>query len=163
MSFAHFTHDVYSSFLSPLLPLLMEKYGITLSVASVLSLLQRIPSLFSMVIGAVAHRLPWRGIILTAPLVTATAGSLMGVAPNVVVLGILLFTIGVSSAVFHVPAPVMIKEYSGRKAGMGMSFYMLGGELARMVGPLLVVSAVAVWGLQGIWRLILPAIVATVL
>ncbi len=163
VSFAHFTHDVYSSFLSPLLPLLIEKFGISLSIASVLSLLQRMPSLFSMVIGAVAHRLPWRGIILTAPLVTAVAGSFMGLAPNVVVLGILLFTIGISSATFHVPAPVMIKEYSGTKAGLGMSFYMLGGELARMVGPLLVVSAVSLWGLEGIWRLIFPAVVATML
>ncbi len=163
VSFAHFTHDVYSSFLSPLLPLLIEKFGIGLSVASILSLLQRIPSLFSVAIGVVAHRLPWRGIILVAPLVTATAGSLMGLAPSVLVLGILLFTIGVSSATFHVPAPVMIKDYSGPKAGLGMSFYMLGGELARMVGPLLVVSAVSLWGLEGIWRLIFPAIGATLL
>jgi len=161
ISSAHFVHDIYSSFLPPLLPLLIEKFGISLSAASVLSLIQRLPSLFSIIVGVFAHRLPWRIIILSAPLLTAFGGSMMGMAPNIVILGIFLFTIGISSAIFHVPAPVMIKEYSGSRIGKGMSYYMLGGETARMLGPLLVVGAVSLWGLEGIWRLILPAFVAT--
>ncbi len=163
ISSAHFLHDVYSSFLPPLLPLLIEKFGISLSVAGLLSLFQRLPSLFSVVVGAYAHKLPWRIIILSAPMVTATAGSLLGVAPGIVVLSLLLLTMGISSAVFHVPAPVMIKEYSGPKAGLGMSFYMLGGETARMLGPLLIVGAVGWWGLEGTWRLVFPAAAATLL
>ncbi len=156
-------HDVYSSFLAPLLPLLLKKYGINLAVASWLSLLQRIPSLFSIVLGTFAHKIHWRPIIILAPLVTAISGSLLGTAPNILLLGILLFTIGMSSAVFHVPAPVIIKIFSGNRAGKGMSFYMIGGESARMLGPLLIVSAVSWWGLEGTWRLAIPAIVATII
>ncbi len=162
VSSAHFLHDVYSSFLAPLLPLLLKKYGIDLSIASWLSLLQRIPSLFSAVLGTFAHKIPWRPVIILAPVVTAVSGSLLGLAPNILVLGILLFTIGMSSAIFHVPAPVIIKDYSGTRAGKGMSFYMLGGESARMLGPLLVVSAVSWWGLEGIWRLAIPAVAAAI-
>ncbi len=156
-------HDVYSSFLAPLLPLLLNKYGINLAAASWLSLLQRIPSLFSIVFGTFAHKIRWRPIIILTPLVTAISGSLLGAAPNILVLGILLFTIGMSAAVFHVPAPVMIKVFSGNHIGKGMSFYMLGGESARMLGPLLIVSAVSWWGLEGTWRLTIPAIVATII
>ena len=156
-------HDVYSSFLAPLLPLLLKKYNMDLSVASWLSLVQRIPSLLSIVFGTFAHKIPWRPIIILAPLVTAVSGSLMGMAPNVLVLGILLFTLGTSAAIFHVPAPVIIKSFSGNRAGKGMSFYMLGGESARLVGPLLVVSAVSWWGLEGIWRLAIPAVVSTII
>ncbi len=156
-------HDVYSSFLAPLLPLLLKKYGINLAVASWLSLLQRIPSLFSIVLGTFAHKIHWRPIIILAPLVTAISGSLLGTAPNILLLGILLFTIGMSSAVFHVLAPVIIKIFSGNRAGKGMSFYMIGGESARMLGPLLIVSAVSWWGLEGTWRLAIPAIVATII
>ena len=163
ISSAHFLHDVYSSFLAPLLPLLLKKYGIDLSVASWLSLIQRIPSLFSIVLGTFAHKIPWRPIIILAPVVTAISGSLLGAAPNILLLGILLFTIGMSSAVFHVPAPVMIKIFSGNRAGKGMSFFMIGGESARMLGPLLIVSAVSWWGLEGTWRLAIPAIVAAVI
>jgi FSR family fosmidomycin resistance protein-like MFS transporter len=163
ISSSHFLHDVYSSFLPPLLPLIISKYGISLSMASWLSLIQRIPSLFSIILGGLAHHLKWRWIIIFAPLITAFAGSFLGLAPNILILGILLFTMGLSSAAFHVPAPVMIKYYSGGKAGQGMSYYMLGGELARMIGPVLVVSAVSWWGFEGIWRLFIPAALAAIL
>lgn len=161
VSSAHFVHDVYSSFLAPLLPLIIEKFALSLVSASVLSLIQRLPSFLSLFIGAVAHKLPWRWIIILAPLVTAICGSLIGLAPNQIVLGILLFTIGMSSALFHVPTPVMIKYFSGNQIGKGMSWYMLGGEAARMLGPLLIVSAVSIWQLEGTWRLIFPAIAAS--
>ncbi len=163
ISSAHFLHDVYSSFLAPLLPLLLKKYGIDLSVASWLSLVQRIPSLFSIVLGSFAHKIPWRPIIILAPVVTAISGSLLGAAPNILLLGILLFTLGISSAAFHVPAPVIIKIFAGNRVGKGMSFYMLGGESARMLGPLLIVSAVSWWGLEGTWRLAIPAVLAAVI
>jgi len=156
-------HDVYSSFLAPLLPLLLKKYNMDLSMASWLSLIQRIPSLFSIVFGTFAHKIPWRPIIILAPLVTAISGSLMGIAPSILVLAVLLFTLGTSAAIFHVPAPVIIKSFSGNRAGKGMSFYMLGGESARLVSPLIVVSAVSWWGLEGIWRLAVPAVVSAII
>ncbi|MFO7735293.1 MAG: MFS transporter, partial [bacterium] len=65
-------------------------------------------------------------------------------------------------ALFHVPAPVMIKKESGDFVGRGMSFFMIGGELARTLGPLTVIGAVSVWGFSGIWRLIFPGIAASV-
>ena len=34
-----------------------------------------------------------------------------------------------------------------------MSFYMLGGELSRTIGPLAVTAAVSLWGMEGTWRL----------
>ncbi|MBC8319456.1 MAG: MFS transporter [Bacteroidetes bacterium] len=162
VSSAHFVHDVYSSFLAPLLPLLIEKFALSLASASVLSIVQQLPSFLSLFVGAVAHKLPWRWIIILAPLITGICGSLIGLAPDQIVLGVLLFTIGISSALFHVPAPVMIKYFSGNQAGKGMSLYMLGGEAARMIGPVLIVTAVSIWQLEGTWRLIFPVVAASV-
>jgi len=54
---------------------------------------------------------------------------------------------------FHVPAPVMIKRLSGDHVGRGMSFYMLGGEFARTLGPLTILGAISLWGLKGSYRL----------
>ena len=48
----------------------------------------------------------------------------------------------------------MIAQISGKKIGRGMSLYMAGGELGRTVGPLIAVSAVSLWGLEGIYRLV---------
>ncbi len=160
ISSAHFLHDVYSSFLAPILPLIIDKFGLSLSGASVLSLVQRLPSFLSLLIGAIAHKLPWRWIIILAPVITGICGSLLGIASNTIILGIMLFTIGICSAAFHVTAPVMIKYFSANQAGKGMSWYMLGGEAARMMGPLIIVYAISLWQLEGTWRLMFPAIAA---
>jgi FSR family fosmidomycin resistance protein-like MFS transporter len=77
--------------------------------------------------------------------------SLIGVAPNYGVLLLLLFVSGISIAVFHVPAPVMVSRLSGAKVGRGMSFFMTGGEFSRTVGPLVAVGAVSLLSLEGFY------------
>ncbi len=47
----------------------------------------------------------------------------------------------------------MMKHVSGDRIGTGMSFYMLGGELSRSLGPLIITAAVSLWGMDGTWRL----------
>ncbi|MCF8304753.1 MAG: MFS transporter [Bacteroidales bacterium] len=154
ISLAHFLHDVYSAFLAPLLPMLIEKLGISYSLAGLLRVIQRIPSLFNPFIGLLADRFHARWFIILAPAVTAIGMSLIGLVSNYFVLVILLFITGISVALFHVPAPVMIKKVSGAKTGQGLSFYMVGGEIARSVGPMMVLGAVTVWGLEGTYKLI---------
>jgi len=154
ISLAHFFHDVFSSFLAPVLPLLIEKLSLSYTLAGLLSLFQRIPSLVNPFIGLVADRAGARYIIIFAPLITAVAMSLVGLAPYYSVVAILLLVTGVSSAAFHVPAPVMVKRMAHDRVGKGMGFYMLGGEMARTLGPLTILAAVSLWQLEGTWRLI---------
>ena len=54
IAFAHFVHDLYTSFLAPLLPLIIEKLSITLSQAGLLSTVMQIPSLANPFIGLFA-------------------------------------------------------------------------------------------------------------
>ena len=44
LSFSHFVHDVYSSFLAPLLPLLIEKLALSLTQAGFLSAVMQLPA-----------------------------------------------------------------------------------------------------------------------
>ncbi|MEN8224792.1 MAG: MFS transporter [Bacteroidota bacterium] len=161
VSMAHLIHDIYSSFFAPILPLLIEKLSLNYTMVGVLSLVQRLPSLLNPFVGLIADRIALRYLIIITPAITAVSMSLLGLAPNIVVLGILLFTTGFSSMLFHVPSPVMIKKLSGEKVGRGMSFYMFGGELARTLGPLIIVGAVTIWGLEGSWKLIPFGLLAT--
>ncbi len=161
LSISHLLHDVYSSFLAPLRPLLIEKFGITLAMASLWDLFQRLPWLLNPVIGMVAERKAARYFVIITPSITAVSMSLLGVAPSFTVVSILLLVMGISSAFYHVPSPVMIKRLSGNQTGKGMSFFMFGGEMARTLGPLVITGAVTVWGLEGTWKLIPFGLLAT--
>lgn len=154
ISFAHMLHDIYSSFLAPILPLLISKLQMGYTLAGLLSFIQRIPSLLNPLVGLLADKLSLRYFIIIAPSVTSVSMSLLGSAPHYLMLLILCLIMGISATIFHVPAPVMIKRVSGERTGMGMSFYMVGGELARTLGPIIILWAVSVWGLEGTWRLI---------
>lgn len=129
LSVCHFIHDVYSSFLSPLLPLLIEKLSLSLTQAGFLSTIMQVPALANPYIGKLADRISVRYFIIVAPAMTAVPMSLLGVAPTYGILLILLFITGISVSIFHVPSPVMAFRLSGFKKGRGMSFYMTGVSL----------------------------------
>ncbi len=153
-SFAHLAHDTFSAFLAPLLPLLIEKLGMSLSMSAFLDIVRRIPALFNPLLGLLAEKTGIKYFVILTPAVTTVSMGLVGLANSVVVLFILLFVAGISAALFHVPTPVVVKEAAGNKVGTGMSFFMVGGELARTVGPLLAITAVSLWSLEEIYRLI---------
>ncbi len=150
----HFIHDTYTSFVAPLLPLIIEKLSLTLTMAGSLTALMQIPGLLNPFIGYLADKISLRYFVILAPAATATFISALGFAPNYITLAIIMLLTGVSVAAFHAPAPAMIGRISGKQVGKGMSFFMASGELARTVGPLIAVWAVSLWGLDGIYRLI---------
>jgi MFS transporter, FSR family, fosmidomycin resistance protein len=162
LSASHFIHDVYSSFLSPLLPLLIEKFSMTLGQAGFLSTIMQIPALFNPFIGMLADRISVRFLIILAPVTTAVPMSLLGLAPSYTILLLLLFITGISTAMFHVPSPVMISHLSGNKKGKGMSFYMTGGEFARTIGPMVAIGAVSLSSLEGYYPVMVFGIMASV-
>ncbi len=163
VALSHLLHDIYSSFLSPLLPLLIDKLSLSYTAAGMLPIFQRIPSLLNPLFGVIADRGWGRILAILTPATTAVCMGLLGVAPNFWVLALLLFVTGISVTAYHVPTPVLIKQFSGDRKGLGMSLYMLGGELARTIGPLMALGAVSLWGLSGIWRLIPIGVLASVL
>ncbi len=154
ISLAHTVHDVYSSFLAPLLPMLIDKLQMSYSLAGLLTVFQSIPSLFNPFVGIIADKVSVRYLLIAGPAITATSMSLIGIAPSYVILAILLFVMGISASLFHVPAPVLVKRISGGRTGRGMSMFMFGGEIARSLGPILVLGAVSMWGLSGTYKLL---------
>lgn len=159
---SHLIHDIYGSFLAPLLPLLIEKLGFSYTMAGFLTAAQRFPSLLNPWLGVLADRISVRYFLIGAPAVTAISMSLLGLAPSYSVLVILLAIMGISAACYHVPTPVMIRQIAGSQVGKGMSFYMFAGELARTLGPLAIVGAVSLWGLERTYWLIPPGLLASV-
>jgi FSR family fosmidomycin resistance protein-like MFS transporter len=161
ISLCHFIHDVYSSFLAPLLPLLIEKLSMSLARAGLLTTVMQLPSLLNPLIGVWADRISVRWFIILAPATTAIPMSLLGLAPSYGVLLIIVFITGISTAIFHVPSPVIIAKLSGNFKGRGMSFFMTGGELARSLGPMVAVGAVSWLGLEGYYPVMVFGVLAS--
>ncbi len=154
VSFSHFAHDVYTAFLSPLLPLIIDKFGISYTAAGMLNVVRNLPTILNPLIGAIVDKRGGRFFVIIGPTISAIGMTMLGLAPNYAILLILLFVVGLNSTLYHVPSPVMIRLASGERRGLGMSFFMVGGETARTLGPVIALAGVTAWGFEGIWRLI---------
>jgi FSR family fosmidomycin resistance protein-like MFS transporter len=161
ISAVHFVHDCYTSFLAPALPLIIDKLGISYGMTGLLAVIQRIPSLFNPLIGIIAERPVMRYMVIFSPALTALFMSLIGMAPGYTLLAVLLFFSGISSTLWHIPTPVMVKQLAGSRTGKGMSYYMGGGELARTAGPMIILGVISWWGLEGMWRMMPLGFVAS--
>ncbi len=161
LAFAHFTIDSYSSFFSPLLPLLVTKLHLSLTLVGTLVALASISSSFSQpLFGLLADRIhrPW--FIAFGPLVAAVFMSAIGVAPTYSALLALLMLAGVGVAAFHPQAAALSREVSPRPA-LAMAIFVTGGTLGFALGPLLAVSVVGLFGLDHTWVAALPGLVVS--
>jgi FSR family fosmidomycin resistance protein-like MFS transporter len=138
ISAAHAVHDTYTGFLAPLLPAFIDSLALSKTEAGLLTVFNQGPSLLQPFIGHLADRVSLRYMVILAPGVSATAMSLLGIAPGYAVLALLLMVTGLSSAALHSVAPVMAGRLSGKNLGRGMGFWMVGGELGRTLGPLVI-------------------------
>jgi len=162
VSFGHFAHDIYSSFIAPLLPILVKNLSLNHTQAGFLSVAFRLPALISPLLGLIADKVNLKVFVIIGPFITAFLMCLVGYAGNYIALVTLLIFCGVNVMLFHIPSPVMIKHLSGSKTALGMSYYMIGGELARFIGPMLFVLGFTLWGLEGLYKLVPLAVFASI-
>jgi FSR family fosmidomycin resistance protein-like MFS transporter len=157
----HAVHDTYTAFLPPLLPAFIANLSLSTTEAGLLTVFIQAPSLLQPFIGHLADRLSLRYFVILAPALTAVMMSLLGVAPGYALLALLLTVAGVSSASLHAVAPVMAGRLSGKSLGRGMGFWMVGGELGRTLGPIVIVSAIQLLTLRGTPWLMIGGLLAS--
>jgi len=161
ISAGHAVHDTYTAFLAPLLPVFITNLALSMTEAGLLTVFMQAPSLFQPLIGHLADRVSLRYLVILAPAVTAVMMSLLGIAPGYGMLALFLTVTGISSAGLHTVGPVMAGNVSGRRLGRGMSFWMVGGELGRTLGPIIIVSVVTVFSLEATPWLMLGGLLAS--
>ncbi len=132
----HFSHDFFPATIPVLVPILLEKYDLSLQLGALFIIMIRMPSVLNPLLGAYADRFKLRYVVIFAPLVTALFINAVYYSPNYYLTLFLLLMTGLSSTMYHIPAPVMMKHFAGNKIGTGMSLFMVGGETARSLGPL---------------------------
>ena len=155
----HFVTDLYPAFLPPLLPLLVDKFQISLTSASLLAtVLSFSASLTQPLFGFLFDKLGGRSMIVLGPVVAGVSMSLIGLAPHYSFLILLLILGGLGTACYHPEAAALTASLSGRRRTWGMSIFMLGGNLGYSLGPFLILVVVMGCGLRWSCLASLPAL-----
>lgn len=163
LTLAHFTIDAYSSFFAPLLPLLVPKLGLSLTLVGTLIVIASLSSSFGQpLFGLLADRLrrPW--FVAFGPLVAALFLASVGLASGFGSLVALLLLGGVGVAAFHPQAAALASISSPRRA-LAMSFWVTGGTIGWALGPLFAVTTVGLFGLERTWLAAIPGAALSVL
>jgi len=105
-------------------------------------------SLTQPVFGYLADKLGGRWLIIFGPAVGGLCLSLVGLADSYVFLVFLLILGGLGVASYHPEAAALSASLSGRQRTLGMSLFMLGGNLGVGLGPFLILGITLSLGLD---------------
>lgn len=151
LTLVHFTGDFYSSFISPLFPLFVDKLGLSLAqVGAIAGIMRLLAFIVQPSVGYFADRYPTRGFIVVGVLLPVICIPLSGIATGfwTLLLAISLGSIG--SSMFHPSVTGMVPLYAGKNAGFSMSIFNTGGTLAFGIGPLFITWYAARYGLEAL-------------
>lgn len=161
LSGAHLVHDIYPAFLGVMLPLLIDELDMSLALAGFLASGLRWTASLQPFLGHLADRTDTRWWVIVAPSVTAVGMSLVGIAPTTTAVMALLLLTGLSHAAFHPAGGAMATRAAGHQWGKGTSYFMTGGEIGRVVGPILIAAVLALGGLRLSPIAVVPGIIAS--
>jgi FSR family fosmidomycin resistance protein-like MFS transporter len=148
LTLVHFIGDFYNSFITPLLPLFISKYSLTLAQAGMIAGLSRfLAFIVQPPVGYLADRHPTRFFALGGPLLVMVFIPLAGIAPTFWILLVCVSLGSIGSSMFHPTVAGMVSRYAGRNLGFSMSIFVMGGTLSFGIGPLFISWFVKNFGL----------------
>ena len=157
----HFVVDGFTNIYAPLLPLLIPRLGLSLAAAGTLAMcFQLANSVAQLGFGQIADRWRPRVLLIAGPIVSVSILTLVGLAPNVWILALILVAGGLGSAAFHPPAAALVHRHGGERKGLAMSFHITGGSLGFSLGPLVFAPVAERYGLHWTPLLMVPALAA---
>jgi len=160
----HALNDSYTAFLSNLLPLLMDKFGLSYALAGLLqSVLSISTSLAQPIFGFLTDKSKRVPFIIFGPAITAVAISSLGLMPSYPWLFPALVIGGLSTAAFHPQATSVVPLVGGSKRGVAMALFVAGGTVGYAVGPLFILAVVGEWGLGSTWLAAIPTLILVAL
>jgi len=123
-------------FLTPLYPLAVEKYGLSLSMVGAVSMVAALASAISQpFFGTLFDRFGFTASLYVAPLLTGLFISAIGIAPSLTVFLLILFLGCLGSAAFHPKGASVTPTLSGGHPEMGMAVFSAGGNLGYAADP----------------------------
>ncbi len=162
LSAGHLVNDIYIAFLSPLLPMVVARFGMSLALGGLLSAILPVTTSFAqLLVGHLADTSGKRVFVVLGPGIIAAAMSMIGLAPGPAVLAVLLVIGGVGSAMFHPQGAAMVGATNPARKGFALSVFTTAGELGYALGPILVVGVVNALGLSYMPVMMVAGLLAT--
>jgi FSR family fosmidomycin resistance protein-like MFS transporter len=145
----HFGADFYGSFFSPLLPLLVDKYSISLGLVGVLATMRSLTGSFTQpIFGYLADVRIRGGLLVVGVLASAIFMSTLPMVPNLGWLVVFLLLAGLGISMSHPVAASLASKVGGNRRGLSMSIYMTGGSFGFALGPFVVAQVADRFGLE---------------
>lgn len=149
LTLVHFFGDFYSSFATPLIPVFVEKFSLTMAqVGLITGIIRFLAFIIQPSVGYFADRYQTRSFALGGLFLTIFFIPLSGIAPTYFLLTLVLAIGATGSSMLHPSVTGMIPAYAGRNTGFSMSVFNTGGTLAFGVGPIFIAWFVYKYGLS---------------
>ncbi len=147
LTFVHTVLDSYATVLPHLLPLLLKKLASQTaarnSLAGVLiSVYSCFGSLGQVFFGWLSDRVKTIHFVTFGVVLTVACLSLLGVAPSLLLVLVLLAIGGCGVAAFHPQATAQAAALAKGGRGFGVSVFLTGGNIGRALGPLFIMYLV---------------------
>ena len=145
----HFIGDFFQSFIRPLLPVMANKFELSLAQVGLITGIATFMAFLSQpFFGYLADRYKTRRILLGGSFAGAICIPMVGLAPFFWIVLLLIGLGSISSAIYHPTAAGMVSVYAGARTGLAMSIFGLGGTLGFTLGPIICSGYVTLMGLQ---------------
>jgi FSR family fosmidomycin resistance protein-like MFS transporter len=156
----HLGTDFANGALPALLPFLVDRFGLSYTLAATLMLASAVSSsVIQPLFGLWSDR---RGAIWLLPAGVAVAGvgiALAADAPSYRLVVLLVVVSGVGVAAFHPEGSKFAAYTSGVRRASGMSAFSIGGNVGFALGPIAATPLVVAFGLRGGFLLAVPCLV----
>ena len=156
----HLLNDGFGAFLAPLLPLLIERFDLSLAMAGLLGTARILMnSLLQPGLGHLVDRAqrPW--LVILGPLLSVIAMSFIGRASNYLFLLLIMLIAGVGTALFHPAAAALVAAGDHRRRGLMMALFSSGGTFGGALAPIIIVAYTQAFDLGQTPWLLIPGLI----
>lgn len=156
----HAINDFYQNFLPVLIPILIDKFGISLTMSGMLVMANSIAAnIMQPFFGYTfdKHNASWV-LLISIPLCGLTICSMEYASSEITMFAIAVL-LGLTVSSFHPLGSSLIKQIvSEKNLGKAMSYYVAGGNVGFAFAPVVVVTFMEIFGYENLIFMAIPAV-----
>lgn len=156
----HFMIDFYNNFLPVLLPIIMVKMDMSLTMCGLLVMVLSITAnLLQPIFGYIFDRHNFSKSMVYAVALSGVFMCCVGYSPNKLALFLLCALLGVAVSAYHPLGTSLLRRVSSKmNMGRSVSFYVAGGNIGFALAPVVVVAFLDKFPLESLPVLIIPGV-----